>query len=316
MKDNILLTGATGFIGTNLLKRLIDSGYNVRCIIRNKKKLSEIKHLNAEFVFGDITKRSSLKNSIRNIDVIFHLAVKVSVAECLKNPRKAFETNISGTLNLLEEIRKETINRTKKIFFIYISSDRVYGRSGSNKVDEKTIPYPTDPYSASKLNSELLIRCYNACYSNPTYIILRSANVYGYGQSTSFFIPSVINQVAKGKKEIKIGNMGYYRNFVHINDLINALMLILEKKNQCKNQIFNISESSVKMSHVLSLIEKFTVNYLNKSLEFSESKQLARSANLEFNKFILDCSKIKKIGWKPEIKFEDGLKQTFCGFLK
>lgn len=316
MNNRILITGATGFVGKKLLKRLVSSGYKVRCIVRNKKKADEIKNSNADVVFGDITKIGSIKNFMQDIDAVFHLAVMASVSECISNPRKTFETNTLGTLNLLEEIREETEKTKREIFFVYLSSDRVYGKCSSKLVNEEYLPCPSDPYAVSKLNSELLIKCYNSCYANPSYAILRSANIYGYGQSKSFFIPSVISQLLKRKPTIEVGNTSYYRNFIYIEDLIDALMLVLKKREKCKNMTFNVAESSVKISDVLDSIKKFAENYLNTNLKFSKKKQLTRLNNLESKKFVLDCSKIKKIGWNPKTEFNDGLRKTFELFLK
>lgn len=314
---NVLLTGVTGFVGRNLLKRLIDLGYNVRCVVRDHHSLIDIKKLklNAEFVLGDVTNRDSIRGYMHNIDVIFHLAIMVSVSDCLENPVKAFNTNTLGTLNLLEEIRTDIFRTRKKKIFIYLSSDRVYGKSASNIVTEEYTTNPTDPYSISKLSSEFLIKTYNVCYKNPYYTILRSANIYGYSQSKNFFIPSLINQILSGKRRIGVGNMNCYRNFIYIDDLINALMLVLEKRNKCKNQVFNLSESCVQMKYVTRLISKFAVSYLNRKVKFYRNRHLLRPNEIEFDKFELDCSKIMKIGWKPKYKFEKGLRKTFEAYL-
>ena len=153
MKTKILLTGATGFVGKSLLKKLIDLGYEVTCLVRNKKKANKLKNLNVKFAFGDITNKNSLKNCMKGIDVVIHLAVMVSVSECIKDPAKAVQTNTLGTLNLLEEIRQETKKLKKEIFMVYLSSDKVYGNSRASSVTENTGTNPLDPYSISKLNS-------------------------------------------------------------------------------------------------------------------------------------------------------------------
>lgn len=316
MKPKILLTGATGFVGINLLKRLVESGYEVTCLVRNKDKANKLKNLNIKLAFGDITNKNSLKDCMKGIDVVIHLAVMVSVAECIKEPAKAVQTNILGTLNLLEGIRQETQKSKKEIFMIYLSSDKVYGNGRANLVAENASTDPLDPYSISKLHSELLVNCYNASYGNPSYIILRSANIYGYGQSTSFFIPSIISQILQGKNKIEVGNINYFRNFIYIDDVIDALVLLLEKRDKCKNGVFNVAESSVKVAQILKLIKGLAATYLNRDIKFSRSEKLARPSSLESKKFSLDCSKIAKIGWKSKTKFNVGLRKTFFGFLK
>ncbi len=314
MKPRILLTGATGFVGMNLLKKLLESGYEVTCLVRDKGKVNKLTNLNVKFVIGDITNKNSLKNCMKGMDVVIHLAVMVSVSECIKEPAKAVQTNTLGTSNLLEEIRKETRKSKREIFMIYLSSDKVYGNTKAF-VTEKTNSNPLDPYSISKLHSELLINSYNVSYGNPSYILLRSANIYGYGQSTSFFIPSIISQILQGKNKIEVGNVNYYRNFIYVDDVVDAIVLLLEKRNRCKNQIFNISESSVKVAQILKLIKSLAATYLNREIKFSRSEKLARPSTFESKKFSLDCSKIAKIGWKPKIKFDAGLKKTFLAFL-
>ena len=172
-----------------------------------------------------------------------------------------------------------------------------------------------DPYSISKLSSELLVNCYKISYGNPSYIIIRSANIYGHGQSASFFIPSIISQALKGKNKIEVGNTGYFRNFIYIDDVVDALAFLLEKRNKCRNEIFNVSESSVKVARILKLIKNLAATYLNRDIKFSRSEKLARPSVFESKKFSLDCSKIAKIGWKPKTKFDAGLRKTFLAFL-
>jgi len=316
MRSNVLLTGATGFVGSNLLKELTRLNYKVRCITRNNDNANKIRNKNTKFVFGDISHKDSINGCMKGIDIVFHLAVMVNVGECLRNPVKAFEINTLGTLNILELIREETSKTGKDILLIYLSSDRVYGNCNKSLVNEGTCPCPIDPYSVSKLNSELLIKSYNTCYNNPSYSILRSANIYGYGQSAKFFIPSVISQIVRGKKYIKVGNLDFYRNFVYIEDLINALKLMLERRGKCKNQTFNVSESSIKMKKVLDIIKVMAAKHTNRSIDYSKDKRFIRPSAIEFRKFRLDCSKIKKIGWAPKTKFNEGLRKTFQSFLK
>jgi len=311
MPSNILLTGATGFVGRNLLGKLIYQGCNVRCIVRDRENSGSIKKLNPEIIIGDITKKESVINSMKNIDVVIHLAAMVNVSECIKNPAKAFETNTIGVLNMLEESRKEAGKSGKEIFYVYLSSDRVYGNTKSKIANEETPPNPLDPYSVSKLNSELILKSYNSCFGSIQYIILRSANIYGYGQSKNFLIPSVINQILRGKKEIHVGNLDYYRNFVYIDDLIKALVIVLNNKEKCRNQVLNISESSQKIGHVVGLIRKISMKKLNKDIKFIRRNQLSRAKSAEFNKLALDCSKISKIGWEPKMRFEEGIEKTF-----
>ena len=315
MPSNILLTGATGFVGRNLLGKLIYQGCNVRCIVRDRENSGSIKKLNPEIIIGDITKKESVINSMKNIDVVIHLAAMVNVSECIKNPAKAFETNTIGVLNMLEESRKEAGKSGKEIFYVYLSSDRVYGNTKSKIANEETPPNPLDPYSVSKLNSELILKSYNSCFGSIQYIILRSANIYGYGQSKNFLIPSVINQILRGKKEIHVGNLDYYRNFVYIDDLIKALVIVLNNKEKCRNQVFNISESSQKIGHVVDLIRKISMKKLNRDIKFVKRDRLSRAKSAEFNKLALDCSKISKIGWEPKMRFEEGIEKTFMGCL-
>lgn len=316
MLKNILLTGAAGFVGRNLLERLVNRDYNVRCIVMDKKKLNSIKKFNSEVIIGDITKKDTIKDCMRGIDAVFHLAAMINVSECLENPAKAFETNTVGTLNLLNEAKKETDKSGKEILFVYLSSDRVYGNAKAKIVKEETPAEPLDPYSVSKFNSELLLKSYNLCSGSISYTILRSASIYGYGQPKKFFIASVINQILKGKKEIKIGNVGYYRNFVHIEDLISALVMVLGNKKKFRNSTFNVSESSRKIKQVADSIKKISLNKLNKNIRFIKHSSLKRPKSVEFNKWTLDCSKISKMGWKPKMSFEEGIKKTFEAYLR
>ena len=178
MKATVAITGATGFIGGWLARKLTQEGYHLKCLVRKESDVTYLKSLGAELIAGDIVEREALARLVRKAKVIYHLAGSVSVSQAITNPLPTFLTNTVGTLNLLETLHSDS--RTDCLF-IYLSSDRVYGNPESTVVRESDPGVSLEPYAASKLSAEHQIQAYAKAYSIP-FVILRGANVYGPGQ--------------------------------------------------------------------------------------------------------------------------------------
>lgn len=314
--ETIFLTGATGLVGQRLLPRLMKRGYKVRCLVRSHSRAKWVCEQGADAVVGDVTKPETLRNALHEIDIIIHLAILVSVHECLKNPVGALRTNTLGTLNLLEEVRREREQSKTPPLLIYLSSDRVYGNKDGGRVSENTFLSPLDPYAVTKAEGELWVRAFHSSYDALSYIIIRSGNIYGSGQARTFLLPSVISQIMEGKTEISVGNMRAYRNYLHVDDAVEALLLVLRKRKKALNAIFNAAECCMQVSGVLNILKHLTETYLNRTVRFAPTPERSRRSSLEFKKFALDCSAIRHLGWKPHKPFKKGVEETFLAFLR
>lgn len=280
----ILVTGSDGFIGRNLVKRLI-------------KERAKVIELNSSI---DIRKWADIKKNIkitRDIDMVFHLAAVTFVPFSWENPRLTYETNILGTLNILELCRLCNVER-----LIFISS-YLYGRPKYLPIDEKHPVDPTNPYAKSKLLAEELCKMYYKDYKI-RIIILRPFNIFGEGQDTRFLIPLIINQVLK-KKEINLKDPCPKRDFIYVEDMLDACIKAALYKN-LKFDIFNIGMGkSYSVGEITEKIlkiygKKIRVNYSNEHRPH------------EIMEVVSDIKKARSnLGWFPKIGIDEGLKITF-----
>jgi nucleoside-diphosphate-sugar epimerase len=213
---NILITGATGFIGSHLTKELCGQGYHCRCLVRNIEKAKEIfkDYEDIEFIVGDVAKIETLKNVANNIDVVFHLAAHGHVAAASEEAfKKFYEINVNGTKNLLDECLDKNISK-----FFHFSSTAAVGLIPDVIVDENTKPQPKTPYQKSKLESEKVVKAFikaNGIHA----VIYRPCMVYGVGGFGEFY--KFVKLVKKGIMP-KIGFKKKLTPLVNVEDVVQA----------------------------------------------------------------------------------------------
>ena len=294
---SVLVTGATGFVGPYLVNALAEKEANVKilslddCSISLNKDIPEL-----EIVKGDLTKPRTFDGITEGVDFVFHLAAISNVDFAIKNPVKTYDVNVRGTLNILEEVRKTSVEK-----LIYISSSHVYGVPQYIPIDEKHPIAPREPYSASKAAAENIINAYSSTYYVNTAIV-RPFNIYGPGQDESFLIPSLIKQASKSNV-IEVGNLEPTRDFTYITDVIGGFLKIAESGLG----VYNIGSGiEIKVGDILRKI----VEIVNPDIETRSVAARQRSGGVEISKMCADVSKLKGIGWSPKVGLEEGLKKT------
>ncbi|MGD6934226.1 MAG: SDR family NAD(P)-dependent oxidoreductase [Candidatus Bathyarchaeia archaeon] len=239
---NVLVTGGAGFIGSHLVDRLVNSGYNVKVLDNlSTGNLSNIQsHIDngkIEFVEGDITNLEQVKACISGIDAVFHLAAQISVPLSVKNPKFTYETNVNGTINMLSALA----NKNPQGKFIFISSCAVYGEPQYLPVDEKHPTNPISPYAESKLLGEYYTLGFHQNKLLKT-AALRFFNVYGVRQGLNDYsgvITKFIDRVKQNQPLTIYGDGTQTRDFVHISNIVDAIVACLENPN-AEGQVFNI----------------------------------------------------------------------------
>lgn len=274
----ILITGIDGFIGKHLSKTLRDRGHKV-------------------FGSGNVLDKNKLGRQISQADIVIHLAGKTTHKDLSENKSKALETNIDGTKNVLDAFIK---SKAKK--FIYPSSGKVYGRIESLPIREKHPTNPLNILGKSKLIAERLINFYSD--RNKEFIIFRIFQVYGRAQKEHFLIPTILKQLRSNKKEIILGDVESKRDYIHIDDVVSAFVKAVERKNIKGIFVYNISTG---------------LGYSAKEIVYKISEIIGRDIKIKVDRNLLrpDESKIeygssalakKELGWKPQIRLEDGLR--------
>ena len=292
----ILLTGATGFVGPYLVRELLDRKAQIKVLTMDKPGNPTGFEDEITLVRGNITDPGSLKDIMKDADVVFHLAAVSNVNYAIAHPRETFEINATGTLNMLEEARKNNIGK-----FVYISSSHVYGVPQYIPIDEKHPVSPREPYAASKASAEMLVNAYALNYGLKTAII-RPFNMFGRGQSEDFIIPSIIKQVYQ-KDTIELGNITPTRDMLYIKDAINGMLTIAEHGDG----IYNLG--SGRETSIKEVVET-VINIIDPAKKYVSVESRKRSNAVDIPRMCADISKLKMLGWSPEVDLRDGLMKT------
>ena len=309
----LLVTGGAGFIGSNFVRRtLSDPTSSVSKIIVLDKltyagtfeNLEELKdNLKFQFIHGDINNETLVENLISKVDVVVHFAAESHVDRSISEAAPFIETNVSGTANLLEVLRK-----FPKVRFLHVSTDEVYGSIEKGSWSEDFPLAPNSPYAASKASSDLLALAYQRTYGLDI-LISRCCNNYGPNQFPEKLIPLFITNLIRDKKVPVYGDGKNVREWIHVDDHCDALNLIINKGES--GQIYNIG-SSFELSNLE--ITQLILEIFQKGEESIE--YVSDRPGHDF-RYSLDCSKAKtKLGYLPRIDFNDGLKKTVEWYLK
>ncbi len=292
----ILITGINGFIGTHLARELLKRGHSVTGLGRSKKcKIHNI----TTYCSGSVLDKGLLEKAIKDTEAVVHLAALTSHKDIVGNKFKTMEIGLLGTRNLLSSFSKS--RSAKK--FIYPSTGKVYGKINYLPIDENHPTTPQNILGKSKLEVENLIKRYDN--KNKELIIFRIFNVYGPGQNENFLIPTILKQLSNGEKEIILGDIEAKRDYVYIDDLVNAFMLALEHKINQGVSIYNVcTQISKSAFEIVQLINKLR----GTDIKIKINPALIRKDESpdEYGSFEL----IKKdLGWQPQVSLEEGLRK-------
>ncbi|HBX52987.1 MAG: NAD-dependent dehydratase [Bacteroidetes bacterium RIFOXYA12_FULL_35_11] len=307
----ILITGADGFIGSHLTEMLLRKNYNVKALsfynsFNNWGWLEGLRHQNLEIVTGDIRDPHFCNMLLKDIEVVFHLAALIAIPYSYIAPNSYLETNISGTLNICQAARDNNVKRV-----LVTSTSEVYGTAKYVPIDENHPKQPQSPYSASKIGADAIALSFFNSFQLPVTIV-RPFNTYGPRQSARAFIPTVITQIASGKKNIKLGDLTPTRDFTFVQDTCEGFIQLAEC-NESIGQEINISSNfEISMSEITELIAK----KMNSEIQITKDNNRIRPKNSEVFRLFGDNSKIQKLtGFKPKYNIEKGLSETIKWFL-
>ena len=311
--NSILVTGAEGFIGSHLCEKLVEKGANVKALVLYNSFNQEgwledipsnIKN-SIEVIPGDVRDQELIKTITKNVELIFHLAALISIPYSYNAPRSYANTNILGTLNILEAAK---LGKCKKI--ISTSTSEVYGTAQKVPIDEEHKLQAQSPYAASKISADFLLESYVKSFNLPA-VILRPFNTYGPRQSERAVISSIIRQVLDNDvKTIKVGNLEAKRDFNYVKDTVDAFIGLAEANH--KNTIFGNAYNTgtgqaVSINQTLKKIIKITG--INKRIV--QEKKRFRPIKSEVYNLVSSASKLNELtNWKPKFSLEKGLEET------
>jgi UDP-glucose 4-epimerase len=291
----ILVTGGAGFIGSNLVDKLIDEGYKVFIIDNLSSGKKENLNKKAIFYKADICDLNKILPLFKGIDYVFHLAANPRVVFSVKNPIESHKVNVNGTLNVLYASYKNKVKR-----LIFASSAAVYGNIKKLPLKENMTPKPVSPYGLHKLIGEYYCKLFSNLY-NLEKVCLRYFNVYGPKIDPNGPYALVIGKFLKLRKENKpltiYGDGKQTRDFIYVDDVTKANILAMKSKKVGRGEIINICSG-----------KNYSINYIAKLIGGKKIYLSARKGEMKHT--LGDNSLAKKLlGWKPEISFEEGIKK-------
>jgi len=300
-----LITGGVGFIGSNIAHRLVKNKHKVRVLDNfltgKKENLTEIWN-KVEVIKGDIRDKKLVNKTVKGVDFVLHQAALIYVRESLENPGETNEVNINGTLNLLEAAQKEKVKR-----LIFASSGgAIYDESTKLPFKESSPVLPQSPYGISKLTGEYYCRFFSKVRSLET-VILRYFNVFGPQQNLdspyAAVIPKFIRLMLAGKRPTIYGDGNQSRDFVYVDNVVEANLLACFVKDLDK-RIFNIASGrQVTVNQLVEILNKLMVK--NIKAKYGP----AVKGEVRFSQADITLAK-KHLGYSPKISFEEGLKET------
>lgn len=311
MNKNVLVTGASGFIGSHLCERLVENGYKVKGFVKYNSRnfwgwLESSPYKNEiEVVIGDIRNCDVLNDAMKDVDTVFHLAALIGIPYSYRSPNAYVDTNISGTLNLLQTAKDIGIRR-----FIHTSTSEVYGSPQVVPIREEQPVNPQSPYAATKVGADFLALTFFRSFNLPV-VVVRPFNTYGSRQSARAIIPTIITQILSGKSKIKLGSLFPARDFTFVKDTVEGLIKATESERSI-GEIINIgSNFEISIEDLARLIARL----IGVEIRIETDKERQRPLKSEVKRLWADTKKAKELlGWSPEYSLESGLKETIKWF--
>ena len=303
----VLVTGAGGFIGSHLCEHLVALGARVRALVHYNAlgkwgwlEESHVKH-EMEVILGDVTDRDSVDCAVKDQEVVFHLAALISIPYSYHAPFSYVQTNIVGTVNVLQAARRENVRS-----LVHTSTSETYGTAQYVPIDERHPLVGQSPYAASKIGADQLCISFHKSFGVPVKIV-RPFNTYGPRQSARAVIPTIITQISTGNEKIKLGNVFTTRDLTYVKDTARGFVAIAESPKNLGEvtNIGNHSEISIRdlASRIASLMKR--------KIKIVEDPQRVRPSASEVERLWCNNEKIKKTtSWQPQYDLDSGLKET------
>lgn len=318
MKNNkILVTGADGFIGSHLTEELVRRGFKVKAFVCYNSfnswgwlDHSPIKN-QIEIFSGDIRDPFGVKEAMKDCSAVLHLAALIAIPYSYHSPATYVDTNIKGTLNVLQAARELGIEKV-----VHTSTSEVYGSAKFVPITEEHPLQGQSPYSASKIGADQLALSFYQSFNTPVAVV-RPFNTYGPRQSARAVIPTIISQIANGKNEIKLGALHPTRDFNYVKDTVSGFISVLEA-DQSIGEVINIgSNYEISIKETVQAI----ADVMNIRVDIVTDNQRLRPEKSEVDRLWADNSKAKKLlNWEPEYAgingFKRGLQETAEWFTK
>ena len=310
----ILVTGSDGFIGSHLTEELVKSGYQVKAFVYYNSfntwgwldTLPQEIMKNVEIFQGDIRDPNGVREAMKGCDAVFHLAALIAIPFSYHSPDTYVDTNIKGTLNVLQAARDLAVSRV-----LVTSTSEVYGTAQYVPIDEKHPFQGQSPYSATKIGADRLAESFYRAFELPVTIV-RPFNTYGTRQSARAVIPTIITQLLAGKQQIKLGSLTPTRDFNYVKDTAHGFIKIYESDKTIGEEINIATQREISIGQLAEEL----IRQINPEAKIICDEQRLRPEKSEVNRLLGSNEKIMRLtDWKPAYTFEQGIAETIA-FLR
>lgn len=307
-RKKILVTGADGFIGSHLVEHLVKTGCDVKAFVYYNSFNSwgwldtvdgDILK-NIEVFSGDIRDSNGVRTAMKGCDVVMHLAALIAIPYSYHSPDTYVDTNIKGTLNIVQAARELGIERV-----VHTSTSEVYGTARFVPITEVHPLQGQSPYSASKIGADQIAQSFFHSFETPVTTI-RPFNTYGPRQSARAVIPTIITQIASGLDKVKLGVIHPTRDFNYVQDTVRGFVSVAEC-DAALGKVLNVgSNYEISVGHTAKLIAEL----MGRKVEFTSDEQRLRPAGSEVERLWADNTLVRELaGWTPEFQGVEGLRR-------
>jgi NAD dependent epimerase/dehydratase len=308
-----LVTGADGFIGSHLVEQLVTEGCRVKafCFYNSFNSWGWLDTIpkevlqHVEVIMGDIRDPNAIREAVRKTDIVFHLAALIAIPYSYSAPDNYVDTNIKGTLNLLQASRDAEVEK-----ILVTSTSEVYGTALYVPIDEKHPRQGQSPYSATKIGADSLAESFYRSFNLPVTIV-RPFNTFGPRQSARAIIPTIITQLLNGKKEVRLGSLHPTRDLLYVKDTVAGFTAIAAADGVAGEDINIATQTEISIGELASML----IDRINPAATIVSDDARLRPGKSEVERLLGSNEKIRRLtGWQPRHTFVQGLQQTIAWF--
>ncbi len=311
----VLITGADGFIGSHLTEYLLQNGYTVRAFIYYNSfnsygwldTVSKESKSKIDFFSGDIRDPNGVREAMKGIDIVFHLAALIAIPFSYHSPDSYLDTNVKGTLNIIQAARDNNVKRV-----LITSTSEVYGTAQFVPITELHPRQPQSPYSASKIGADAIADSFYRSFDLPVTII-RPFNTFGPRQSARAVIPTIISQLLNGVERIKLGDIRPTRDLLFVKDTVNGFLKIAQCNELIGHEVNIATQSEISVGDLAQQL----INIINPTAKIITDSVRLRPLKSEVFRLFGSNEKLKSYtDWNQKYTLEEGLKETIDWFSK
>ncbi len=311
--QKVLVTGADGFIGSHLVECLLEEGYQVKafCYYNSFNSwgwldtLLKDKLANVEIFMGDIRDPNGVRAAVMGVDVIYHLAALIAIPFSYHSPDSYLDTNIKGTLNVLQAAKDYAIERV-----LVTSTSEVYGTAQFVPITELHPKQPQSPYSATKIGADSIADSFYRSFDLPVSIV-RPFNTYGPRQSARAIIPTIISQLLSGHTKIKLGDVSPTRDLLYVQDTVRGFLAVAQCDKLIGHEVNIATGTEISIGDLAESI----MRQINSDAKIVSDSDRIRPAKSEVFRLLGSNEKLKAYtNWTPHFTLDEGLAETIKWF--